>query len=123
MSRREAVKKYNNKVEVKLSKHQWYLDHKELTIERAKEWSKNNLDKRRKIGREYSYRKHFGGNRPVLINYCELCEKNTNLIVHHRDGNNGRKGKPTNNSKDNLIILCRSCHTKVHHPRKELVLV
>lgn len=37
---------------------------------------------------------------------CELCGSKTNLDIHHIDGN------WQNNNLDNLMCLCRSCHTK-----------
>jgi len=40
---------------------------------------------------------------------CSLCNSKKNLEVHHIDQN--RK----NNKLLNLIILCRSCHTKIHY--------
>ena len=46
-------------------------------------------------------------------NYCALCAaKNTlqlkDLEVHHKDGN--RK----NNQIQNLLIVCRKCHQRLH---------
>lgn len=37
---------------------------------------------------------------------CELCGSDTNLDIHHIDGN------WQINNLDNLMCLCRSCHTK-----------
>ena len=37
---------------------------------------------------------------------CELCGSDKNLDIHHIDGN------WKNNHLDNLMCLCRSCHTK-----------
>ena len=37
---------------------------------------------------------------------CELCGSEINLDIHHIDGN------WQNNNLDNLMCLCRSCHTK-----------
>lgn len=37
---------------------------------------------------------------------CELCGSDSNLDIHHIDGN------WQNNNLDNLMCLCRSCHTK-----------
>jgi DNA-cytosine methyltransferase len=37
---------------------------------------------------------------------CELCGSDTNLDIHHIDGN------WQNNNLENLMCLCRSCHTK-----------
>ena len=39
---------------------------------------------------------------------CELCGSTKNIDVHHKDGNF------QNNSQDNLVTVCRSCHMKIH---------
>ncbi len=39
---------------------------------------------------------------------CSECGASRSLVVHHLDGDRG------NNSLSNLIVLCRSCHGKVH---------
>jgi len=63
----------------------------------------------------------FDGNREATLerdNYkCTCCGTPDNLIVHHIDGN-GRGSENPNNDLGNLQTLCRSCHTKVHKPRK-----
>ncbi|MHA1852529.1 MAG: HNH endonuclease signature motif containing protein [Candidatus Heimdallarchaeaceae archaeon] len=41
-------------------------------------------------------------------NSCYFCNKKTFINIHHIDGNK------ENNSIDNLIVLCRSCHNKIH---------
>ena len=44
-----------------------------------------------------------------LITECSWCHTNDRLfIVHHKDGN------PQNDSKDNLVVICRNCHD-IHH--------
>lgn len=55
---------------------------------------------------------------------CFICEQyqldNTSLIlnVHHKDYN------PQNNQPDNLVVLCRDCHVRLHglegHERYQL---
>jgi predicted DNA-binding protein len=40
---------------------------------------------------------------------CDVCEATEQVVVHHIDENR------QNNSLDNLIPLCRSCHEKVHN--------
>lgn len=42
---------------------------------------------------------------------CEICGKTGRLDVHHKDGDY------TNNTLDNLQVLCRSCHMKLHRPK------
>jgi len=39
---------------------------------------------------------------------CSLCKAEAKLLIHHKDKD------ITNNDFDNLIILCRGCHNKVH---------
>jgi len=44
---------------------------------------------------------------PVLT-VCEICGTPADLAIHHIDCN------PRNNDRDNLKIVCRSCHTTIH---------
>ena len=46
-----------------------------------------------------------------LPKFCAKCFSNKSLIVHHLDKNR------RNNQLNNLIILCRSCHYKIHQER------
>ena len=39
---------------------------------------------------------------------CWLCNSSNNIHVHHIDANRA------NNSIDNLIPVCRGCHTNIH---------
>lgn len=45
---------------------------------------------------------------------CQECGKN-GFVVHHIDYNK------KNNNLDNLITLCRSCHTKTNYNRKDWI--
>jgi len=45
---------------------------------------------------------------------CEKCGSKSRLSIHHRDRDR------TNNSKENLMVLCSSCHSKHHNDRKEI---
>lgn len=40
---------------------------------------------------------------------CEICEKVGKTDIHHIDGNE------RNNTVENFITLCRSCHMRIHH--------
>lgn len=42
---------------------------------------------------------------------CAICGKNGYTEVHHKDKN------PLNNSPENLVRLCKSCHSKQHHTK------
>ena len=45
---------------------------------------------------------------------CELCGSETNLDIHHIDGN------WRNNNLNNLMCLCRSCHTKYERNKDKI---
>lgn len=48
---------------------------------------------------------------------CEICGEVNDLTIHHKD-HKGRnfmnKGLLMNNNVENLMVLCRSCHGKIH---------
>jgi HD superfamily phosphodiesterase len=46
--------------------------------------------------------------REDLTQKCQICGSKRFILIHHKDKN--RK----NNSLKNLIIVCRSCHAKIH---------
>jgi 5-methylcytosine-specific restriction endonuclease McrA len=72
-------------------------------------------DQRLSPDTEFRY-KNGNGYRHLLIKgllpqYCELCLDDPGLKrlhVHHKDKNR------SNNSRDNLIVLCRPCHLLEH---------
>jgi hypothetical protein len=45
---------------------------------------------------------------------CKTCGKNHSIVCHHIDKNK------QNNNPDNLITLCRSCHSKIHEYQNRL---
>lgn len=47
---------------------------------------------------------------------CELCGSTKNVDVHHKDGDY------TNNVKKNLMLVCRSCHNKIHREKAECII-
>jgi len=64
-----------------------------------------------------NYSKEWNGSLHLIIwqrdkNRCRKCEKlgvkRTDLVVHHSDFNK------MNSVEDNLILLCRSCHLRIH---------
>jgi len=42
------------------------------------------------------------------IKNCSICNSNKHLCVHHIDKNKN------NDNLDNLLIVCKSCHSKIH---------
>ena len=49
--------------------------------------------------------------RLLPMSLCEVCQKKPSKDVHHKDEN------PLNNSLNNLMRVCRSCHLKIHRPK------
>ncbi len=47
---------------------------------------------------------------------CVLCGSTNKIDVHHKDGDFH------NNSVENLIVVCRSCHLKLHRQKSECVI-
>lgn len=39
---------------------------------------------------------------------CEVCGSTENICIHHRDKNR------ENNSRENLMVVCKRCHTGAH---------
>lgn len=63
-------------------------------------------------GGVHSYRRMKLSEVPLVCAICEqkeIIRKRTNLHVHHLDHDR------SNNSLDNLQVLCVSCHKKVHN--------
>ena len=48
----------------------------------------------------------------IIVGKCQICGWNVYpacLEVHHKDKNR------RNNTRANLVVLCRNCHSLVHH--------
>jgi predicted metal-binding protein len=73
-------------------------------------------------GKERMKERRFGGNWQKTLdrdgNHCVVCQMTNDLTVHHKD-ETGMKSvgsyKKSNNSPNNLVTLCRSCHSKLHN--------
>ena len=48
---------------------------------------------------------------------CEICGSTRSIDVHHKDHDFH------NNSPENLMVLCRSCHMKIHRKPKEACVI
>jgi len=96
-------------------------DYKKIKYKSWKRWKAKNLEHFLAWQREYSRKRYkekmkkFGYYRHSYTkfrkNLCENCSNTLDLLVHHLDEN--RK----NNNKENLITLCRGCHSKLHNTK------
>lgn len=89
-------------------------------VRRIHEWLASDKNRLKKYADKARDNYHFSGNRKAALkrdNYtCQHCGTQDDLQVHHIDGNgmtNPRESR--NNALDNLLTLCRGCHTKEHH--------
>lgn len=61
-------------------------------------------------------RVRYGGNYYIVCRRdgfkCAMCGSIEQLCVHHIDGYD--ENKPENNQANKMVLLCRSCHSKVH---------
>lgn len=71
---------------------------------------------------DYNNRKRYGGNYYLVCQRdkyrCAICDSIDNLCVHHIDGYD--EEKPENNAVNKMILLCRTCHSKVHRSGLEI---
>ena len=49
-------------------------------------------------------------------NKCEKCGASEKIEVHHKEHLIGNYHNNPLNRQENLQVLCRDCHEKVHHP-------
>ena len=114
---------YKNPEDAKENRRKYYLKNRDKAVKKAVEWNRNNPDKRRKILKKWNNKestkiykrvwyeqKYFDG-KTSIGRVCERCSSDGNgrmLDVHHKD-----KDK-NNNLPENLQVLCRSCHTRLH---------
>lgn len=106
-----------------LGKKHSLASRKKIASAHKGKWSgKNNPNygvNARRFHRHPSFKTGIGCYRPMMLAdfdaKCIICDSTDNIIVHHRDGNR------ENNVRSNLLVLCESCHHKIHavlNPRK-----
>jgi len=89
-------------------------------VRKIHEWLASDKDRLKQYTDKTRDNYHFSGNRKSALerdNYtCQHCGTQDDLQVHHIDGNGMTSPRESrNNDLDNLITLCRRCHTKEHH--------
>jgi hypothetical protein len=99
---KEQKKKYNGRDNDR--KRKWYIKNKELTIQRAKEWKENNLERSRKLNKESDKRR-----RPSITKYRRERYQSDNLFrlkenITKLIGNSFRKNGYSKKSKTNEIL-------------------
>lgn len=98
-------------------------ENKEAILLQAKKYYEENKSDINVKNKKYREKMNFNDNRQKALkrdNYtCSLCNlkaDESQLVVHHKDGNGrGKSVKDKNNELSNLVTLCRSCHIKEHH--------
>ncbi len=121
----EDTKKWKkeNPMKVKEQKDRWRTKHREDIKKTFDEWKEKNKNKYREFMREYS-KKYYQENKEkcviMMVAYnklrkellkkkdylCEFCGNKNNLDIHHKVYSNA--------NLKNLMVLCRSCHLKIH---------
>ena len=100
----------------------YYYKEKEYHIERAKKYYSKNKEKvkvwNNKATYKYKDKTRYDGKRKEILsqhnNKCDLCGYVGKLSIHHIDGVSYWNSIKANNEPDNLMVLCNSCHTKLH---------
>jgi endogenous inhibitor of DNA gyrase (YacG/DUF329 family) len=59
---------------------------------------------------------HYHARKEVPSGPCSICGKPDATDVHHKDGNH------LNNSRANLVRICRSCHIRHHRPKGSCII-
>jgi len=100
----------------------YYLKHKKELNRKSRFWYHNNktqaLQINKKATLKYKNKTRFDGKRQEILeahnNKCDFCEKIKKLHIHHIDGQSYWNSKKANNDIKNLMVLCSSCHKKLH---------
>ena len=89
-------------------------------VKRIHEWLASDKERLKQYTKKASDNYYFGGNRKAALERdqytCQHCGSKDDLHVHHIDGNGVTTPKGARNyALENLLTLCRGCHTRVHN--------
>lgn len=107
----------NNPERRREHKRKEYQKNKQRAIAYTKKYVQEHREEKLKYWAEFHRKKFFGGYYYQVLkrdnNKCVLCG-NKNIIVHHinEDKNDNRM--------ENLVVLCRKCHPKIHYSKNRL---
>jgi len=122
---KEKTKEFEQRPEIKARRREysrrWRERNPERYLEVLADWRARNQDKVKSYNarpdvkernRRRWLNKKYGDNGFVVLerdNYsCQRCDSKKQIQIHHIDWNK------ENNELDNLILLCNSCHQKLH---------
>jgi predicted restriction endonuclease len=126
--------RYNNREKLREINRKWRLANAEKNKVCQKKWREKNPDYY-KNNRTLPYSDFFKKSSPISLmsirrhgknafiiyekynKKCAECGQDWDLTIHHidRQGRNFQeKGLKPNNNIDNLILLCRRCHGRIH---------
>jgi 5-methylcytosine-specific restriction endonuclease McrA len=73
-------------------------------------WTKyNQKETTKQYKRNWHEQNYFGHTGLLKDKKCAICQGKKDLLIHHIDGDRN------NNKLNNLVVLCRRCHPKVHN--------
>lgn len=114
MNAKEYGKIWRDKNKDKIKAYR--LKNKEKISQQEKEYRIKNRAKRTKQFRDLRFDKSVDDVYKYYSNSCWFCNsKEKTLHIHHKDGKGFNEfGNSANNSLSNLVLICSSCHIKLH---------
>lgn len=112
---------------------EYYAKNKQALKERSRKWySKMKSENYQKLreqdsvrSKRYKEKVRHGNNKEELLkkfgHKCYFCSATQKLVVHHADEQSYWDGGKANNSIENLVIFCQSCHQKFHWITNRLI--
>jgi len=125
--KKQSDKKYREKNKERLNawKKEWYKRNREKVKSKVVEYRKTHKELCRKTKRKYWDNKRFGGNREFVLQRdnwecqdCGMTNEQHILIFGYRLDVHHINGKEEDAIRENLISLCKRCHTKRHNREK-----
>lgn len=85
-------------------------------IESLRKYHWNSKNTENKTAKERIMKLGKSNYKHMVENNCSICCDNKDLIVHHIDENR------ENNNVENLVTLCRKCHSQIHNKSLETII-
>lgn len=100
----------------------YYYKNRKYFLEKSLKYQKEHPDAWKKINNKatlkYKNKERFSGLRSFILKrdkkLCTNCGEKKKLIIHHLNGVGSGSPKP-DNRPENLVTLCASCHSTLHH--------